>query len=47
MDASSPPTTLENLSAGISYDVRVRAVSEIGVGSFSQIRTITTYGREL
>ena len=46
MDAS-PPTTLENLSAGTSYQVQVRAVSEIGVGLYSEIKTITTYGGEL
>ena len=47
MDSSSTSTTLEDLSAGTSYQVQVRAVSDIGVGSYSEIRTITTYGREL
>ena len=40
---TSPPITLENLSAGTSYQVRVRAISDIGSGSYSEIRTITTY----
>ena len=47
MDASSTSTTLENLSAGTSYQVQVRAVSVIGVGSYSEIRTITTYRGEV
>ena len=47
MDATSTSTTLVNLSAGTSYQVQVRAVSEIGVGSYSEIRTITTYRGEL
>ena len=46
-DVASTFTTLANLSAGTSYQVRVRAVSDIGVGSYSETRTITTYRREL
>ena len=34
---TSTPATLENLSAGSSYQVQVRAVSDIGVGSYSDI----------
>ena len=39
-NVTSTSTTLENLSAGGSYQVSVRAVSDIGVGSYSVIRTI-------
>ena len=46
MNVMSTSTTLENLSAGTSYQVQVRAVSDVGVGIFSEIR-ITTYGGEL
>ena len=42
-DVTSTSTTLENLSAGTSYQVTVRAVSDIGSGSYSDVRTITTY----
>ena len=42
-DVTSPPTTLENLPGGTSYQVRVRAVSDVGSGPYSEIRTITTY----
>ena len=42
-DVTSTSTTLENLSAGTSYQVRVGAVSDVGSGQFSEIRTITTY----
>ena len=41
-DVTSPPTTLERLSAGTSYQVRVRAVSDVGAGPYSQISTKTT-----
>ena len=44
---TSTSTSLENLSAGTSYQVRVRAVSDIGVGSFSEIRAFTTYRGEI
>ena len=42
-DVTSTSTTLENLSAGTSYQVHVRAVSDVGVGPFSVERAITTY----
>ena len=42
-DVTSTSTTLENLSAGSSYQIRVRAVSDVGSGPYSEIRTITTY----
>ena len=42
-DVTSPSTTLENLSAGTSYQVQVRAVSDVGAGPYSQTRTKTTY----
>ena len=41
-DVTSPPTTLEGLSAGTGYQVRVRAVSDVGAGPFSETRTMTT-----
>ena len=34
---TSTSTTLEGLSAGSSYQVRVRAVSDVGNGPFSEI----------
>ena len=40
---TSRSTTLENLSAGTGYQVRVRAVSDVGTGPYSDVRTITTY----
>ena len=46
-DVKSTSTTLEKLSAGTSYQVRVRAVSNLAAGPFSDIVTITTYRREL
>ena len=42
-DVTSRSTTLENLSAGTSYEVQVRAVSDVGSGPYSLIRTNTTY----
>ena len=36
-------TTLENLSAGTRYDIQVRAVSDVGTGQYSPIRTKTTF----
>ena len=36
-DVTSTSTTLENLSADSSYQVQVRAVSDVGVGPFSEI----------
>ena len=35
--------TLENLSPGTSYQVQVKAVSDVGSGSLSDIRTISTF----
>ena len=34
--------TLENLSHGTSYQVQVRAVSDVGNGPFSDVRTLST-----
>ena len=42
-DVTSRFTTLENLSAGTSYQVRVRAVSDVGAGQYSLTSTKTTY----
>ena len=45
----SPPATttyLEGLEAGISYSVRVRAVSAIGNGTWSETRNGSTYNCE-
>ena len=42
-DVTSTSTTLQNLSAGTSYQVRVRAISDVGSGPYSEIRTTTTY----
>ena len=39
----STSITLENLSAGTNYQVRVRAVSDVGAGLYSPIGTKTTY----
>ena len=36
-------TTLENLSAGASYQVQVRAVSDVGTGPYSDVRTQITH----
>ena len=35
--------TLENLSPGTSYQVQVRAFSDVGSGPFSDVRTPSTY----
>ena len=40
---TSRSTTLENLSAGTSYQVRVRAVSDVGAGPYSDVGTLSTY----
>ena len=42
-DVTSTSTTLENLSPGTSYQVRVRGVSDVGSGRYSKTRTNTTY----
>ena len=43
MTTSIRSVTLENLSVGTSYQVQVRAVSDVGSGSLSDIRTISTF----
>ena len=43
MQVTSTSTTLENLSAGTSYQVAVRAVSDIGSGPYSAFSTLSTY----
>ena len=40
---TSTSTTLENLLAGTRYQVQVRAVSDVGVGPYSDVGTLTTY----
>ena len=40
---TSRSTTLENLPAGTSYQVRVRAVSDVGAGPYSDVRTQITH----
>ena len=42
-DVTSRSTTLENLSAGTSYQVVVRAVSDVGTGPYSDMRTQITH----
>ena len=42
---TSRSTTLENLPAGTSFQVQVRAVSDVGAGPYSDMRTqITSQG---
>ena len=41
-DVTSISTTLESLSGGISYQVQVRAVSDVGAGPYSDMRTQIT-----
>ena len=40
---TSTSTTLENLSAGTGYQVRVRAVSDVGAGPYSDVGTHSTF----
>ena len=40
---TSTSTTLENLSAGTNYQVQVRAVSDVGAGPYSDVRTQITH----
>ena len=40
---TSRSTTLENLSPGTSYQVQVRAVSDVGAGPYSDVQTQTTH----
>ena len=42
-DVTTISVTLENLSPGTSYQVQVRAVSDVGSGLFSDVRTLLTY----
>ena len=42
-DVTSRFTTLENLSARTSYQVKVRAVSDVGTGPYSDVRTQITH----
>ena len=48
MSGSPPPTTtyLEGLSLGVTYEVQLKAESAIGLGSFSEVQTATTYDGE-
>ena len=39
-------TTLENLQLGTTYEVRVRAVSDVGSGTWSDTISETTYNSE-
>ena len=40
-------TLLEALDAGTVYEVRIRAVSAIGNGTWSRVQLVTTYRSEL
>ena len=40
---TSRSTTLGNLSAGTSYQVRVGAVSDVGAGPYSDVGTHSTF----
>ena len=42
-DVTSTSTYLERLTAGTSYHVQVRAVSDVGSGAFSSLRTLGTF----
>ena len=42
-DVRTRSVTLENLFPGTSYQVQVRAVSGVGSGPFSDVRTLSTY----
>ena len=47
--SGSPPSTatyLEGLSLGVTYEVQLRAESAIGLGSFSEVQSATTYDGE-
>ena len=47
MRPSLRPVTLESLSPGTSYQVQVRAVSDVGSGPLSDVRTISTFRGKL
>ena len=40
---TSRSTTLENLIVGTSYQVQVRAVSDVGAGPYSDMETLSTF----
>ena len=40
---TSPTYTLENLSASAGYHIHVRAVLDVGAGSYSDVRAIVTF----
>ena len=42
-DVTSTSTTLENLPAGIGYQVQVRPFSDVGAGPYSDVRTQITH----
>ena len=42
-EVTSRSTTLENLPAGTSYQVRVRGVSDVGAGPYSDVGTLSTF----
>ena len=42
-DLTIRSVTLENLSPGTSYQVQVRAVSDVGIGPFGDMRTLLTF----
>ena len=44
---STTSTLLEALDAGTVYEVRIRAVSAIGSGTWSRVESLTTYMSEL
>ena len=44
---STTSTLLETLDAGTVYEVRIRAVSAIGNGTWSRVESETTYRSEL
>ena len=43
-EVTTRSTTMENLSAGTSYQVQVRAVSDVGAGPYSDVRTQIVHG---
>ena len=42
-DVTTRSVTLVNLSLGTSYQVQVRAVSDVGSGTFSDVSVLSTY----
>ncbi len=44
---ATTPTLLESLDGGTVYEVRIRAVSAIGNGAWSEVESETTYKSEL